>query len=278
METMFSTYDASASLKLSQGQGAQELRKAALYLARNAERAERFPDMCRIMTELVHLAKGEDLTTEERGALIIAFSRVIGPLRASWKLLEAERKIQKENDDEEKTTFKNLLDDYSRQLEKEVKQICTESLTLFHDELSNKRTDLVALVTYLRVCGDYNKYLAEICKDAAAGDKSVKFYREALQVAEGEANLNSTHPCLLDVVLNYSVCLKEIHGDTKQACILAKSAFDQAISKLDDLDEASYKDTTLILQLIRDNLTLWTSSSSSSSSGSKKSSSSSSHK
>ena len=44
-----------------------------------------------------------------------------------------------------------------------------------------------------------------------------------------------------------------------QACDLAKSAFDQAIAKLDQLDEASYKDSTLIMQLLRDNLTLWTS-------------------
>lgn len=55
------------------------------------------------------------------------------------------------------------------------------------------------------------------------------------------------------------MCFYEILKDKRQACELAKSAFDQAISKLDDLDEASYKDSTLIMQLLRDNLTLWTS-------------------
>jgi len=55
------------------------------------------------------------------------------------------------------------------------------------------------------------------------------------------------------------VCFYEILKDQKKACELAKKAFDDAISKLDQLDEASYKDSTLIMQLLRDNLTLWTS-------------------
>lgn len=40
---------------------------------------------------------------------------------------------------------------------------------------------------------------------------------------------------------------------------LAKAAFDDAITELDTLSEDSYKDSTLIMQLLRDNLTLWTS-------------------
>ena len=36
-------------------------------------------------------------------------------------------------------------------------------------------------------------------------------------------------------------------------------AFDDAIAELDTLDEESYKDSTLIMQVLRDNLMLWTS-------------------
>lgn len=43
-----------------------------------------------------------------------------------------------------------------------------------------------------------------------------------------------------------------------RACRLAKAAFDEAITELDTLNEESYKDSTLIMQLLRDNLTLWT--------------------
>ena len=44
----------------------------------------------------------------------------------------------------------------------------------------------------------------------------------------------------------------------KQACQLAKQAFDDAIAELDTLSEDSYKDSTLIMQLLRDNVKLWT--------------------
>ena len=40
---------------------------------------------------------------------------------------------------------------------------------------------------------------------------------------------------------------------------MARSAFEDAIAELDNVTEDSYKDSTLIMQLLRDNLTLWTS-------------------
>lgn len=51
----------------------------------------------------------------------------------------------------------------------------------------------------------------------------------------------------------------EILNAPDRACRLAKAAFDDAIAELDTLSEESYKDSTLIMQLLRDNLTLWTS-------------------
>ena len=49
-----------------------------------------------------------------------------------------------------------------------------------------------------------------------------------------------------------------VNSDTFRACHLAKQAFDEAISKLDSLNEDSNIDNTLIIKLLRDNLTLWT--------------------
>ncbi|WVZ25703.1 hypothetical protein V8G54_004247 [Vigna mungo] len=74
-----------------------------------------------------------------------------------------------------------------------------------------------------------------------------------------EAELPPTHPIRLGLALNFSVFYYEILNSPERACHLAKQAFDEAISELDTLSEESYKDSTLIMQLLRDNLTLWTS-------------------
>ena len=50
----------------------------------------------------------------------------------------------------------------------------------------------------------------------------------------------------------------EFFGDHKAAIKLAKDTFDAAVEDLDFLAEDDYKDSTLIIQLLRDNLTLWT--------------------
>ncbi|RXH79474.1 hypothetical protein DVH24_040621 [Malus domestica] len=81
------------------------------------------------------------------------------------------------------------------------------------------------------------------------------------QAASATANtdLPSTHPIRLGLALNFSVFYYEIMNSPERACHLAKQAFDEAIAELDTLSEESYKDSTLIMQLLRDNLTLWTS-------------------
>jgi 14-3-3 protein beta/theta/zeta len=88
-------------------------------------------------------------------------------------------------------------------------------------------------------------------------DDSQKAYSEAFDIAK--AQMQPTHPIRLGLALNFSVFYYEILNSPERACHLAKQAFDDAIAELDSLNEDSYKDSTLIMQLLRDNLTLWTS-------------------
>merc|ERR1712032_1277828 len=107
---------------------------------------------------------------------------------------------------------------------------------------------------------DYYRYIAEFSEGDAktsAADNARKAYEEAQKVAEKD--LAVTHPIRLGLALNFSVFQYEVLQNPEEACKMARSAFEDAIAELDNVDEASYKDSTLIMQLLRDNLTLWTS-------------------
>ena len=111
--------------------------------------------------------------------------------------------------------------------------------------------------------GDYNRYLAEIAsneKRDSLKEKSEEAYGKATEKAK---SLKPTHPIRLGLALNFSVFYYEIASDQVKACEMAKTAFDEAIEALDKLAEDSYKDSTLIMQLLRDNLTLWSADNSS---------------
>ena len=103
--------------------------------------------------------------------------------------------------------------------------------------------------------GDYHRYLAEFAiggKRQESADASLEAYKTATEVAQ--TSLAPTHPIRLGLALNFSVFYYEILNSPDQACHLAKQAFDDAIAELDTLSEESYKDSTLIMQLLRDNL------------------------
>jgi len=227
--------------------------KKLVELVRVAETAERYEDMCKFVERLVEQksANGEDLDVDERNLLSVAYKNVVGAKRASWRTLAGGF------DDADE----DLLGRYKAIVEEELEKICQEVLSLLTDHLCKnvKGNGDETEVFYLKMCGDYYRYLSEFKNDDDGIKKNAeKFYREAMDVAE--ANLNETHPTRLGLALNFSVCYYEILKEPEKACDLAKKSFDAAIEKLDTLNDASYKDSTLIMQLLRDNLTLWTSS------------------
>merc|ERR1712139_208530 len=104
--------------------------------------------------------------------------------------------------------------------------------------------------------GDYYRYIAEFTKDTKkdeAANDAKKSYKAATEAAAKD--LPVTHPIRLGLALNFSVFQYEVLGNPDKA----RTAFEEAIAELDNVSEESYKDSTLIMQLLRDNLTLWTS-------------------
>ena len=100
-----------------------------------------------------------------------------------------------------------------------------------------------------------------------ASDNASKFYQQAMDAAEKELSptnairlgINiSNHLESIGLALNYSVFFYEIKNETATAINVAKKAFDDAIAELEHLEEADQIDSATIMQLLRDNITLWT--------------------
>jgi len=89
------------------------------------------------------------------------------------------------------------------------------------------------------------------------GLPTMRRWHDDAMAAAGE--LAVTHPIRLGLALNFSVFHYEVLNNPDEACKMARTAFEDAIAELDNVSEESYKDSTLIMQLLRDNLTLWTS-------------------
>ncbi|CAL8072134.1 unnamed protein product [Calicophoron daubneyi] len=230
-------------------------RETLVYNAKLAEQVERYEEMVELMKKVVEQDK--ELSVEERNLLSVAYKNVIGARRTSWRVFGGMEGCGQVRGNA-KTS--GPLKRYREELESEINKVSTEILELLDKYLIKPNTSPDSRVFYLKMKGDYYRYMAEFAtgdQRATVAAKSNEAYKEATHIASEQ--LPTTHPIRLGLALNYSVYHYEIMNNPSEACKLAKTAFDDAIAELDQLSEESYKDSTLIMQLLRDNLTLWTS-------------------
>jgi len=231
-------------------------RETAVYSAKLSEQAERYDEMVEEMKKVGKMVKGQELSVEERNLLSVAYKNVIGARRASWRIISS---IEQKEDSKGNREHVERIKKYREKVEGELNGICASILDLLDSYLIPTASTGESKVFYLKMKGDYHRYLAEFKTGQArkdAAENTLIAYKAAQDIALNE--LAATHPIRLGLALNFSVFYYEILNSPERACHLAKKAFDQAIAVLDTLGEESYKDSTLIMQLLRDNLTLWT--------------------
>jgi len=232
-----------------------DARAENVYMAKLAEQAERYDEMVAAMKNVAQL--NVELTVEERNLLSVAYKNVVGARRASWRIISS---IEQKEKSKENDANVNRIKSYGKKVEKELSDICHDVLNVLDNHLIKSSTSEESKVFYYKMKGDYYRYMAEFSSEEdrkGAAENSLTAYQQASKIAS-EA-LPPTHPIRLGLALNFSVFYYEILNEPDKACELAKKAFDDAIAELDDLTEDSYKDSTVIMQLLRDNLTLWTS-------------------
>merc|ERR1712224_963711 len=193
---------------------------------------------------------GDELSVEERNLLSVAYKNAVGSRRAAWRIITSVMQKETSKGNAENAAYAK---EFCNKVETELQGICDTILKLLDETLIPKSTGGESKVFYQKMKADYYRYIAEF-KDGDAKSKAAESARLAYTDAQGvaEKDLAVTHPIRLGLALNFSVFQYEVLLPD-EACKMARTAFEDAIAELDNVAEDSYKDSTLIMQLLRDN-------------------------
>jgi 14-3-3 protein epsilon len=223
-----------------------------LYLARITEQAERHEETIKYMEEIVKIKK-DDLNIEERNLLSAAYKNCVSSRRSAWRSIYG-IEIKEKNIN---SKYLNLVTDLKVLLEKELNDLCDRMLKLIDNYLLKKTTTDESKVFYLKMKGDYYRYLAEFSsgeKHGQVANSSLNSYKEANDLS---SQLACTNPIKLGLALNFSVFYYEVMNDPATACSIANQAFQEGIQQLERIEDDQYKDSTTILQLLKENIDMW---------------------
>lgn len=231
-----------------------------LLKANLSDMAERYDDMAKEMKLALKIAYENKhiLNVNARNSFSVAYKNLVSSRRSSWRILCTEKqKLESKGSD-----MVYVIDEKVKKVEQELLKSCDEALeiiTTYVLSIEEAKKNVEYNIFFLKMKGDYFRYKAEVVtgtEHQEASRNASDSYEEATKKAE---SLPPTNPIKLGLALNYSVFYYEILNDSARACSIAKKAFDDAIEQLDSLSEEHYRDSTLIMQLLRDNLTLWAS-------------------
>lgn len=226
-----------------------------LFQASLLERADLYDEMVVVIKKIMTLMKDKkyDSHVQVRNLFSVGYKNIIGIKRSSYRILSSEYENQENNE------RKTIIENYMEMVKRELNGIC-DDVDVTIDTLAIGSTsfdDLESKIFFLKMKADYLRYKAEVEPTEEIVKGSEGCYVEAMKLASG---IKSTNPVRLGLSLNYSVYLYEISKKGSEAIDVAKRAFDEGIAGLEELTEEHYKDSTLIMQLLRDNMTLWTTS------------------
>ena len=219
-----------------------------IFLARVAEQAERFDDMVDFLAEVLDV-KGGEVNPDERNLLSVAFKNLISSKRAACRTISAIEQNPKYS------KYNAALQTYKTSIETQLTADCRRIIDVINTKVLNGSCSPEAEAFFVKMVGDYYRYIAENAKDAELEEvktKANEFYQRASGV-----DLPACNPIKLGLALNYSVFNYEVLKDHAKACSLADSALQEALDKIDELEEDDFRDAKSIIELLKENLTLW---------------------
>ena len=232
-------------------------REELVYQAKICEQIERYEKMLNLMKKILDFP--QELSAEERNLLSVAYKNSVSPKRTAWRIIDNQEKKEEAKSDQASGRHLELLKTFKKKVEKELDETCNDIIQTIENTLTPNAKDASSKVFYMKMKGDYYRYISEYNNGQDRNDiigKANQAYTQAMSVAQSE--METTDPIRLGLSLNYSVFHYEIKNNPQEACKMAKTSFDEAIADIENIKDEHYKDSTTIMQLMRDNLTLWT--------------------
>jgi hypothetical protein len=228
-------------------------REEYVYLAKLYEKAEKYDEMIKIVSLFV--AKNPLLNSEERILLTSCFKKAIARRRSSISFIKRLEEQEKKSN----LKFSKYLNELRLKDESEIRKIAEEILHLLKTFLlDTKENDLESTIFYLKLKGDYHRYLAEIYVESEQEreiDNSEQTYLNALELAR---ELQNTHPLKLGCSLNLAVLYYEQRNNREEACRVAKQALDDSVKMIEELERNSKsKESYTLLQVLKENYYIW---------------------
>jgi 14-3-3 protein epsilon len=221
-----------------------------IFMARVAEQAERFDDMVTYLQKVV-ASKSEDFTTEERNLLSVGFKNQIGSKRTAIRTISAIEQNPKYS------KFSAALGEYKKKIEGELYNQCISIVDIVKSQCMKVASTDETKAFFYKMIGDYYRYVAE-CASGADLDTVKNGALENYQLAQSTSeSLNACNPIRLGLALNFSVFHYEVMNNHQQACELGEKALSDALEKIDDVDEETFRDAKSIIELLKENLSLW---------------------
>ena len=226
-----------------------------IYLAMLAEQCNRFEEMVTFLEDLLS-SRDKDLNSDERNLLSIAYKNSVSSRRTALRTIIAYETKEKKK---ETSNFLPYIQEYRKKVEEELFAKCKNVIKVIDTQLLKKAEDDEAKVFYIKMKGDYNRYIAEYASDdlkTQVAEDALNAYNEASTIAK---NLGVLNPIALGLALNFSVFYYEVKNDHDTACKIATEAIEKADKELPNIDEDAdeNRDTVSIVNLLKENLEMW---------------------
>merc|ERR1711935_1296533 len=153
--------------------------------------------------------------------------------------------------------YNTALSGYKKKIEEELFNQCQKIVENVKASCMKVASTDESKAFFQKMMGDYYRYVAE----NASGDQLETVKNGALENYEQAqttcTTLNACNPIRLGLALNFSVFHYEVMNNHKKACELGEAALTEALEKIDDVDEETFRDAKSIIELLKENLSLW---------------------